>query len=189
QQNPDGGFGNLRGATSNAQSTAWAVQGIVAAGRGPDSLTKGSRSPTEYLASLQAPDGSIRYSRTSAQTPVWVTGQALTALERAPFPLPRVRRRPARAAGAPAERGAGKREADRKQRREPGRRYAAGSRQPVAAAPERLTLANAAEVSEPITGQARVHSGWTPLIALAAIAASLPAAWYLRRRLRRPPDS
>ncbi len=29
----------------------------------------------------------MRYSRTSAQTPVWVTGQALTALARKPFPI------------------------------------------------------------------------------------------------------
>ena len=41
---------------------------------------RGSRSPLGYLESLIAPDGSVRYSRTGAQTPVWVTAQALTAL-------------------------------------------------------------------------------------------------------------
>jgi hypothetical protein len=29
----------------------------------------------------------VRYSRTSRQTPVWVTAQALTALRRTPFPI------------------------------------------------------------------------------------------------------
>ncbi|MEJ7714216.1 MAG: prenyltransferase/squalene oxidase repeat-containing protein [Thermoleophilaceae bacterium] len=33
-QNADGGWGQSRGRTSNAQSTAWAVQGLVAAGWG-----------------------------------------------------------------------------------------------------------------------------------------------------------
>ena len=37
--------------------------------------------------SLLAPDGSIRYSRTSAQTPVWVTAQALIALAGKTFPV------------------------------------------------------------------------------------------------------
>ena len=68
---------------SNAQSTAWAIQGLIAAGRNPDTVTRaGSRSPLAYLESLLAPDGSVRYSRTGAQTPVWVTAQALTGLRR-----------------------------------------------------------------------------------------------------------
>jgi len=63
-----------------------------------------SRSPLAYLRTLQAADGSIRYSRTSRQTPVWVTGQALAALARRPLPV----RAPARArrAGAPGGGGA-----------------------------------------------------------------------------------
>ncbi len=88
QQNPDGGFAlQLRG-RSNAQSTAFAIQGLIAAGRDPERQRRaGSRSPLGYLRSLQAADGSIRYSRTSAQTPVWVTAQALAALSRRAFPL------------------------------------------------------------------------------------------------------
>ena len=94
-QNPDGGFPLQPGAGSNAQSTAWAVQAFVAAGRNPNRVRRrGSRSPLAYLRSLVAPNGSVRYSRTSAQTPVWVTAQALTALARRPFPIraPRARR-------------------------------------------------------------------------------------------------
>ncbi len=92
-QNSDGGFGQAGGRSSNAQSTAYAVQGLVATGRNPDRLRRGSRSPLGYLRSLQAGNGSVRYSRTSSQTPVWVTAQALLALERKPFPLKRVPRR------------------------------------------------------------------------------------------------
>ncbi len=90
-QNADGGFPLAPGSTSNAQSTAWAVQGLVAVGRKPADVRRGgSRSPVAYLQTLSGPDGAIRYSRTSRQTPVWVTAQALTALAEAPFPvLPR----------------------------------------------------------------------------------------------------
>ena len=47
-----------------------------------------ARAPLAYLRSLTAADGAVRYSRTSDQTPVWVTAQALAALARRPFPLP-----------------------------------------------------------------------------------------------------
>jgi hypothetical protein len=87
RQRADGGFPLSSGGASNAQSTAWAVQAFVAAGTDPAGVTrKGSRSALAYLRSLVAADGSVRYSRTSAQTPVWVTAQALTALAERPFP-------------------------------------------------------------------------------------------------------
>jgi energy-coupling factor transport system substrate-specific component len=89
-QNRDGGFPQQPGSPSNAQSTAWAVQGLLAAGRNVEALKReGSRSPLGYLQSLIAPDGSVRYSRTGAQTPVWVTAQALTAFAHKPFPIGR----------------------------------------------------------------------------------------------------
>jgi len=88
RQNPDGGLPLQPGDDSNAQSTAWAVQGLVAAGRDPDRLHRGgARSPLAYLRSLQASDGAVRYTRTTDQSPVWVTAQALTALARRPFPI------------------------------------------------------------------------------------------------------
>lgn len=105
-QNPDGGFGQTGSRDSNAQSTAWAMQGLLAVGRSPARLRRGGRTPSEYLRSLQARDGSIRYSRTSSQTPVWVTAQALTALARKPFPLRPAKRRRARRSQAPAKDGA-----------------------------------------------------------------------------------
>ncbi len=47
----------------------------------------GARDPMAYLRSLTTASGEVRYSRTSRQTPVWVTGQALAALSRKPLPL------------------------------------------------------------------------------------------------------
>jgi energy-coupling factor transport system substrate-specific component len=101
-QHSDGGFGQMTVGDSNAQSTAFAVQGLVAVGRNPRKW-KRTRTPIEYLKSLQASDGSVRYSRTSAQTPVWVTAQALNALEGKAYPLrpaPRQKARAVRAAAA-----------------------------------------------------------------------------------------
>jgi prenyltransferase beta subunit len=94
-QNPDGGYPQQVGGESNAQSTAWAAQGLVAAGQNASAVKRqGSRSPLAYLESLLGPDGSVRYSRTSPQTPVWVTAQVLTALAGKPFPISPVPRRP-----------------------------------------------------------------------------------------------
>jgi len=92
-QNPDGGYALQPPAASNAQSTAFAVQGLIAAGRNPDrQRRRGARSPLAYLRSLQAADGSVRYARTAVQTPVWVTAEALAALARRPLPVVAVRR-------------------------------------------------------------------------------------------------
>jgi hypothetical protein len=87
RQNRDGGWGFTSGAASNAQSTSYAVQGLVAARRGGSRVRRGNR----YLRSLTEGNGLVRYSRTSRQTPVWVSAQALLALNRKPFPLRRVR--------------------------------------------------------------------------------------------------
>jgi energy-coupling factor transport system substrate-specific component len=98
-QASDGGFALIPGGASNAQSTAWAVQGLLAAGRDPAKVRRnGSRDPMSYLRSLTAEDGEVRYSRTSSQTPVWVTAQAVAALSRKTLPLKPVRRSARRAA-------------------------------------------------------------------------------------------
>lgn len=88
RQRADGGFGIQEGSASNAQSTAWAVQALVLYKRNPDTLRNGlSRTPLEYLRSLQQRDGSVRYSRSTVQTPTWVTAQALLAFTKRPFPI------------------------------------------------------------------------------------------------------
>jgi energy-coupling factor transport system substrate-specific component len=87
-QASDGGYALIPGGPSNAQSTAWAIQGLLAAGRDPAKVKRnGTRDPMSYLRSLTAADGSVRYSRSSRQTPVWVTGQAVAALSRKSLPL------------------------------------------------------------------------------------------------------
>ena len=98
-QRPGGGF-PLSGGIANAQSTAYAVQGLIAAGVSPASVRKGGRSPLDYLASVQARDGHYRYSTSTDQTPVWVTGQALLAVSGAAFPLSPVSQRSSAAAGS-----------------------------------------------------------------------------------------
>jgi prenyltransferase beta subunit len=80
-QRKDGGFPLVKGRASDAQSTAWVIQAFVAARREP------GRAPFRYLATLRRPDGSYRYSKRYATTPVWVTSQVLPALARRPFPL------------------------------------------------------------------------------------------------------
>jgi energy-coupling factor transport system substrate-specific component len=105
-QASDGGFALVPGGASNAQSTAWAIQGLVAAGRDPAKVRRNStRDPMTYLRSLTADDGSVRYSRSSRQTPVWVTAQAVAALSRKALPLkpvPRAKRATATAPGVVA---------------------------------------------------------------------------------------
>jgi energy-coupling factor transport system substrate-specific component len=88
QQEADGGFASQPGGGSNAQSTAWAIQGLDAAGVDPDGLHRhGARSPIAYLRSLIGPGGRVAYARGNPQTPVWVTGEALMALQGKPLPI------------------------------------------------------------------------------------------------------
>ena len=103
-QNDDGGFGQFKGRDSNAQSTAYAIQGLLAVGGGGDTASRARA----YLVRLQRRDGSVTYSSTSSQTPVWVTAQALMALEGKPLPLAAVPRRARRArASAASDDGGG----------------------------------------------------------------------------------
>jgi energy-coupling factor transport system substrate-specific component len=85
QQNLDGGFPLSPGGASNAQSTAFAIQGLLAAHRDPARLRHGSA--YGYLRSLVVAGGSVRYSPSAAQTPVWVTAQALAALAGRALPV------------------------------------------------------------------------------------------------------
>jgi prenyltransferase beta subunit len=80
-QASSGGFRLVKGREPDAQSTALAVQAFVAAG------VKPPPNAFRFLATLRRPDGSYRYSRSYATTPVWVTAQVLPALARKPFPL------------------------------------------------------------------------------------------------------
>jgi energy-coupling factor transport system substrate-specific component len=179
-QNDDGGFGQFRGRSSNAQSTAYAVQGLVAGGAGGSALTRA----LAYLRGLQRRDGSVAYSSTSNQTPVWVTAQALMALRRKPLPLaavPRRKRPRARPeAAAPAAPAPAKPKPKPSARRGGG---AAPARDPVVdpeapppASSPGLTVDRANDTDEGSPGP----SGW---LVAAGVALTLGLLVPLRRRL------
>jgi energy-coupling factor transport system substrate-specific component len=86
-QRKGGGFPLGGNGEVNSQSTAWAIQGILGAGSDPDTYRKGGASALDYLAAQQAPDGHYRYSKSSDQTPIWVTGEVLVAAADEFFPL------------------------------------------------------------------------------------------------------
>ncbi len=86
-QRPNGGFPLGGSGGVNAQSTAWAVQGMLAVGADPATARSGGESALDYLAARQQPDGHYRYSASKEQTPVWVTGQVLAAVAGESFPV------------------------------------------------------------------------------------------------------
>jgi energy-coupling factor transport system substrate-specific component len=86
-QRPGGGFPLGGNGTVNSQSTAWAIQGILAAGGDPSSFRRGGASAPDYLSHRQASNGHYRYSKSSDQTPVWVTSQVLVAASNAHLPI------------------------------------------------------------------------------------------------------
>jgi energy-coupling factor transport system substrate-specific component len=184
-QRPGGGF-PLSGGVVNAQSTAYAIQGLIAAGDSPSSVREGGRSPLDYLASVQARDGHYRYTASSDQTPVWVTGQALLAANGAALPLSPVPRRvasepaaPAGAAVAPAKGGSRGSAAKPDRKQTPGTSAAA---QP-AAQPSSVPLSPVSSGGE--DGDGGGLPAW--LIVVAAAAAAAAAVWggwvLYRRRL------
>jgi hypothetical protein len=190
-QQSGGGFA-LAGGSVNAQSTAWAVQGLLAAGVSPASVRTGGRSPLDYLASVQARDGHYRYSSATDQTPVWVTGQALLAVDAKPFPLAPVPRSaasrtgkagPATGTPAPAA-GPGGTKPSKAGDKAAGAQPASGT--PTEAAPQ--TAATPLDPASAGTGSGSGGGGvpaWVLVAAgFAAVAAAVWGGWvYYRRRL------
>ncbi|HEY0278947.1 MAG TPA: prenyltransferase/squalene oxidase repeat-containing protein [Solirubrobacterales bacterium] len=93
-QQPGGGFRLGGNGALNTQSTAWAVEGLLAAGADPAQFKRGGKSAYQYLEDNQAGDGHYRYSSKSDQTPVWVTGQVLVAASEKYLPLEAAPRAP-----------------------------------------------------------------------------------------------
>jgi prenyltransferase beta subunit len=93
-QEPDGGFPERPGeGESNVASTAWAVQGLWAAGEDPESWVNGpGREPLGYMESLQQPDGHIRYRASEELNGVWMTAYVAPAFAGQPLPIPPVPR-------------------------------------------------------------------------------------------------
>jgi energy-coupling factor transport system substrate-specific component len=191
-QNGDGGFGQMAGTSSNSQSTAYAVQGLVAAHAGPGSVARAIR----YLKRRQLPDGSIRYSRASSQTPVWVTAQALAALRRKPLPLGTVPRRvkprsPARSPTPAAEAGPSGR-GDSKGRSSSGGERDRGGERPAPETSGDFASRDSRDPSqvapEPASGSAppgESDGGPSALLVALAIAGALGAVGAVRYWLRR----
>jgi energy-coupling factor transport system substrate-specific component len=94
-QRGGGGFATGGSGAVNTQSTAWAVQGMIAAGADPSSIQQGGKSGLDYIAGLQQSDGHYRYSASSDQTPIFVTAQAMVAAARESFPVAEAPRAPA----------------------------------------------------------------------------------------------
>jgi energy-coupling factor transport system substrate-specific component len=86
-QHSEGGFALGDSGEVNSQSTAWAVQGMIAVGADPARIASHGNSALDYLAARQAGDGHYRYSATSDQTPVWVTGEVLVAAAGTALPI------------------------------------------------------------------------------------------------------
>jgi energy-coupling factor transport system substrate-specific component len=86
-QRSGGGFATGGSGAVNSQSTAWAIQGMIAVGADPATIAVGGSSGLDYLAALQAGDGHYRYSESSDQTPVWVTSQVLVAVAGESLPI------------------------------------------------------------------------------------------------------
>jgi energy-coupling factor transport system substrate-specific component len=94
-QRSGGGFPLGGNGAVNTQSTAWAIQGILAAGGDPANYRRGGRSASEYLEAQQESDGHYRYSKSSDQTPVWVTAEVLVAAAGDYLPISAPPREPA----------------------------------------------------------------------------------------------
>jgi energy-coupling factor transport system substrate-specific component len=83
---PNGGFAPGNNLGANAQATAWASQGLLAAGKDPASFGSGASS-LAYLRDLQADDGHFLQSPGEEASPVWVTADAIVPLAGAHLPI------------------------------------------------------------------------------------------------------
>ena len=183
-QRSGGGFA-LAGGPVNAQSTAWAAQGLAAAGLSPASVRSGGRSALDYLASAQARDGHYRYSSATDQTPVWVTGQALLAVNGRPFPLAPVPRAVSDAAGvtgsSTAKRGSAKAPAGSASAKAGKRAKATATTPSVPSGPaDPIPFAPASSTRD---GGGGGLPGWlVGVLVVALIAAATWGGWVLYRR-------
>ncbi len=91
-QGKDGGFtySPAQNSGSDADSTAYVVQAIVAAGQEPvtTTWTVDGNTPISYLLSLQLPDGSFEWQK-GAGSNALATQQAVAALLERSYPLKR----------------------------------------------------------------------------------------------------
>ena len=86
-QTDSGGF--QAWGTTNAASTSWAVDAVVAAGQDPTSVEweKNGNSPVDFLLSLQQSDGSFNWAIGQSMNPEWMTSYVIPALLGKPYPV------------------------------------------------------------------------------------------------------
>jgi prenyltransferase/squalene oxidase-like repeat protein len=209
-QRPDGGFALGAGGGVNAQSTAWAVQGMIAAGADPARVSDAGSSALDYLAARQASDGHYRYSESSDQTPVWVTGQVLVAVAGDSLPIEPPPRQPSpttvspsTAAPPPPAGGTAPPEEFEQVPPAPGVPGTGGSGAATAPPASAGTIPTAppaqagtpeggeaetaqpapAAASRPVAASGSSPSPWTPIgVGLAATALAIGLPWWLGRR-------
>jgi hypothetical protein len=92
---PNGGFPGLLGQREpNVASTAWVAQAMWSAGINPEEWLEHSGLATEeplgYLASMQQPDGHIRYETSEEMNGMWMTAYVTPAFTGNPLPIPEV---------------------------------------------------------------------------------------------------
>ncbi len=76
---PNGGYAPGNNLSANAQATAWASQGLLAAGKDPAGFGPGGSS-LAYMRNLQADDGRFLQAPDQEASPVWVTADVLVPL-------------------------------------------------------------------------------------------------------------
>ncbi|HVL87061.1 MAG TPA: PKD domain-containing protein [Candidatus Thermoplasmatota archaeon] len=86
-QRENGGFTN--GATAHTQSTALAVQGILAVGEDPlaPRYRKSGGDPLAFLLASRAPSGGFGFQPGATTANAWATSQVVPALRGMPFPI------------------------------------------------------------------------------------------------------
>jgi prenyltransferase beta subunit len=92
-QEPDGGFPEFpgKGEEANVASTAWATQGIWSAGQNPETWkTSTGAEPLRYMASLQQPDGHIKWGVNKEMNGVWMTAMVTPTFAGGYFPYSEV---------------------------------------------------------------------------------------------------
>jgi hypothetical protein len=106
QQNSDGGFPYAQassfGHDSDANSTAYVIQALIALGESPATLTNGGKGPLAALIALQNPSGALRYQQAQPDDNGLATYQAITALLGRALPLKTTKVAGAQAFIAPA---------------------------------------------------------------------------------------
>ncbi len=91
-QTEKGGFAEFSGGTEpNVASTAWVVQAMWSAGINPEDWTTHpdltSDEPLGYLASMQQPDGHIRWEASQELNGMWMTAYVTPAFTGNPLPI------------------------------------------------------------------------------------------------------